>query len=424
MIFAPTFYSSTIPTEQNTSKDFSLSYTDEESDQSITSFSETLPDDILFYPDALTNDIIIVASSGTGDYGDAYGDYRDSWIYDSYCFGDHSSPYYFTLEFILSDSFAVTVDSFDININFEIGTNQSSYLYNYETLAWDLIGVMDTWTAGDFWLNVTVGQQYISTDEEYYQTIEFASDGQTGEEAWYTEADYVCIRNFKYMTPAYSEYNSIQKASYGYDNDDDALTEKYNSYTATRANTTTVYDPSSPISPDNSFVMAWGYSSISCSATVEFNFTVPVTYSFLTLDTRMSGSHSSTSLATVNGTLGGNVWGIYIYNFDTSAWVTLNTKNSGWSWGYQTQIDIDNDAYIKDSDRTVWVRYKITSSSVYTGIWLYHSIIWCNEMSSYGSHYAESFADVSDWEQGDYAMEAGDGFSSDGDLLHLDYCNT
>ena len=99
-LFAPSSYHTGTPTEPNTGKEFSLSAYGDESLESITSFTETLEDDVLFYPDALLNDTIILASDGTGDFGDSYGDYRDSWVLDGDCFGDHSDPYEFTLDFI------------------------------------------------------------------------------------------------------------------------------------------------------------------------------------------------------------------------------------------------------------------------------------------------------------------------------------
>ena len=186
-------YSVPILAPPNMTKDFALSTEYIASNQSITSFSETLPDDVLYYPDALlTNDTPVLASNGTGDFGDSYGDYRDSWVLDGNCFGDHSDPYYMTLEFI-SPYPNYQVEFFYMNILFEIGTNTTSYLYNHVTAVWDDIGVTDTWLA-DFWLNETFGDQYVADNYSIY----FASDGQTSSEAWYVEIDY-----------AYCQFSSI-----------------------------------------------------------------------------------------------------------------------------------------------------------------------------------------------------------------------
>ncbi|HUW44674.1 MAG TPA: hypothetical protein VMW50_02650, partial [Dehalococcoidia bacterium] len=193
-LFAMTSYSLPSPTQQNSSKEFSLSAYGDESPDSITSFGETLPDNTLFYPDALINDTIILASNGTGDFGDSYGDYRDSWVLDGDCFGDHSDPYEFTLDFISPYPQAL-VDAFDLHILFEIGTNQTGYLYNDDTSTWDDIGIVDTWL-GDFWLNVTVGREYILGSGDPIPYILFKSDGQTSSEAWYTETDYAFVTNF------------------------------------------------------------------------------------------------------------------------------------------------------------------------------------------------------------------------------------
>ena len=64
---------------------------------------------------------------------------------------------------------------------------------------------MDTWL-GDFWLNVTVGREYILGSGDPVPVILFKSDGQTSSEAWYTETDYVFVTNFRYMTLASSDH--------------------------------------------------------------------------------------------------------------------------------------------------------------------------------------------------------------------------
>ncbi|HUW44169.1 MAG TPA: hypothetical protein VMW50_00060, partial [Dehalococcoidia bacterium] len=80
-LFAMTSYSLPSPTEPNTGKEFSLSAYGDESPDSITSFSETLPDDVLYYPDSFSNTTKITASSGDDDYADSTS--LDSVYWDS-----------------------------------------------------------------------------------------------------------------------------------------------------------------------------------------------------------------------------------------------------------------------------------------------------------------------------------------------------
>ena len=67
-ILAPMYDGSAILTEQNTTKDFALSTEYETSNQSITSFSETLPDDVLYYPDSFIDNTIHLAEDGSADW--------------------------------------------------------------------------------------------------------------------------------------------------------------------------------------------------------------------------------------------------------------------------------------------------------------------------------------------------------------------
>jgi len=215
-----------------------------------------------------------------------------------------------------------------------------------------------------------------------------------------------------------SDNSLVQNAWDDWDTDSGSLAIKYNDYNATKTNTTTEYDPSASggIQPSDSFVMAWGYRFQTNTVNVQFNFTLPSVYTSLTLNTIMSGSADSNTLATSNnGSLDGG-WYIRIWNWDTSSYVQLDYKNSGLTWGYSTALDIDNADYFDNATRTVMIKYSVYASDLYVGIWIYSSSITLGM-----TDYTESFADVSDWIG--YGLEAGDSYTTDGDLLEVEAAN-
>ena len=210
-----------------------------------------------------------------------------------------------------------------------------------------------------------------------------------------------------------SDNTLVQNEWDDWDSDSGSLTIKYNDYNATKTNTTTEYDPSASggIQPSDSFVMAWGYRFQTNMVEVQFNFTLPSMYTSLTLNTIMSGSADSNTLATSNnGSLAGG-WYIRVWNWDTSSYVQLDYKNSGLTWGYSTALDIDNADYFDSATRTVMIKYSVYASDLYVGIWIYSSSItlgWTDYTESF-----ESFADVSDWTTSDTSI------STDGDVATI-----
>lgn len=191
---------------------------------------------------------------------------------------------------------------------------------------------------------------------------------------------------------------------------DSSLTVQYNSYTTVNTATTTDYDPSSPIAPSDSFVMAWAFvaaASFGLSANVEFNYSVPI--GDKTFDACYSGSLSDSSMASNNGTLGG-VWTIAFWNQETDLWDTQDTISAGWTWGREVSLSISNE-YIS-GNQILTVRFRIYRSDTgYAGLWLYNAFVNMNTLAD-SNHYAESFYDVNNW-----TLEAGPANpTSDGDV--------
>ena len=105
-IFISSYASSTIPTEQNTTKEFAPSAYLDESPYSIDGFSETLPDDELFFPDGVNLDDPVLASNGggnsiTNDWYDTFAVDNSSWS----TFGGYSEYIMFQAEFGVIEGF-------------------------------------------------------------------------------------------------------------------------------------------------------------------------------------------------------------------------------------------------------------------------------------------------------------------------------
>ena len=113
-------------------------------------------------------------------------------------------------------------------------------------------------------------------------------------------------------------YYSVDDYEYAYgESSDSSLTVKYNSYSAINTATTTEYDASVPIVPDDSFVMSYGQvspASFGFSVSVELNYTVPIGTD--TFEASYAGTLSGSDMASNNGTLGG-LWEVYFYNYQT-----------------------------------------------------------------------------------------------------------
>lgn len=117
LIFAPSYISPTILTEQNMSKEFQVSEYGDESAQSITSFSETLADDVLFYPDAFFNTTFATEGSGTPTPTGTYI-LTHSIATGAFYTLDASSPYETTLGLKFGNIETLTESNFDsITVN-------------------------------------------------------------------------------------------------------------------------------------------------------------------------------------------------------------------------------------------------------------------------------------------------------------------
>jgi len=86
-----------IGNESQVIEDFVISADGDESSESITSFSETTDDDVLFYPDAFLNDTAVVASSGTSN-NTGGGTYLSTQVKDG-VYWYAAGPTYMTLNF-------------------------------------------------------------------------------------------------------------------------------------------------------------------------------------------------------------------------------------------------------------------------------------------------------------------------------------
>lgn len=163
----------------------------DESPQSITSFSETLPDDVLFYPDAIINDTVHVADTGTGDYA-------DSQVLDS--------TYWSTT--------LASLEEAEFHLLTTIQIEMFSYaFYGHCTVIEGWLKIQndaDAWvileeiaTGGDAWYNGTVSDpDYFKTDNEIHFAIldDITGDGAT------IECDYLEISYVSYMTLADSDH--------------------------------------------------------------------------------------------------------------------------------------------------------------------------------------------------------------------------
>jgi len=137
-IFVMTSYGSTILAEPNTSKEFSPATDYEASDQSITSFSETLPDDTLYYPDSFAIPGIVTANGGNSS---------DYWRLN-----DTDSQYWESGDIMLYFDITeyISLDGFDYFLYSGIPDGEMS-VYNYTSDAWDEIK-----TLANGWNNDTI----------------------------------------------------------------------------------------------------------------------------------------------------------------------------------------------------------------------------------------------------------------------------
>ena len=167
MIFTWSYGNTAIPAEPNMNKDFSTSAYGDPSPQSITSFSETLPDDVLFYPDGDFADPLELANVGE-DSGFGTGDYTDTQAVDStnyYVYTSTSEDIYEILNFTTPSD--VNLGQIDINVYACVHGDDSSVatrdLLVYDFTAESYVDKGDLtednsvpYDDGHAWLNITI----------------------------------------------------------------------------------------------------------------------------------------------------------------------------------------------------------------------------------------------------------------------------
>ena len=139
--------------DTNFIKENQLSADGDESSESITSFSETLADDVLFYPDPILNDTEHVADNGEDDWA-------DSQVKDGVPTWDvvgPAAPSREKIEFIHPDP-NLSVEGFD----YAIYTNASfiAYFHVWNGTDWvnyDSLGAFGEWNNGTVWGSVLDG---------------------------------------------------------------------------------------------------------------------------------------------------------------------------------------------------------------------------------------------------------------------------
>lgn len=190
LFLMPSYGPYTILAQPNMNKEFSSSEYGDESPYSITSFSETLPDDVLFYPDAINSDII-VASDGVGDWEDSLTINSVTW--SAY----HDREY---ANFSISD-FAIESITYSF---LACGYTGDGYLSLWNSTDWVALETfLDNGTDQiEVWYNAT-----ISTDPNQYvidgAVLQFGIIGDGG--FGYATVDYAQIL-VSYMTLKDSEH--------------------------------------------------------------------------------------------------------------------------------------------------------------------------------------------------------------------------
>jgi hypothetical protein len=158
-ILAMTSTSLPILAGPNMTKDFSPSYDSEytASDQSINSFSETLPDDVLFYPDAFTNLTEIHGTSGDDDYANSF--LLDSVYWETSDVEDAN--------FLVS---SVTIEGFTYHCYGQeyLGDTSGARLQYYDGSDWV---TLETFTTSFAWYNDTVEGLYTTDTVQLRITV-------------------------------------------------------------------------------------------------------------------------------------------------------------------------------------------------------------------------------------------------------------
>ena len=157
-----------ISAEQIINKDFALATEYTTSDQSITSFNETLPDDVLYYPDGDLVSDTVVASSGSSTGEHPAGSYISTHATggDIYSNDDYNAPHITAINL----EFSVPMSASGIAVSF-----YATYLYQTTTADVNEISVWDGSSWDDYgdisndqyipydetWVNFTISSSYI-----------------------------------------------------------------------------------------------------------------------------------------------------------------------------------------------------------------------------------------------------------------------
>ena len=149
-LFAMSSCAVPIPAEPNMAKDFSLATEYEASEQSITSFTETLEeeDDVLFYPDAFTMDEMTATSSNQSQYH-ILDEVDDTWW----------ELFPILLYFDVSD---LMIDSIGYNLLSRVPSGALS-VFNHTSDSWDVVIA----TLANGWNNGTLSDDYLPTGGDY-----------------------------------------------------------------------------------------------------------------------------------------------------------------------------------------------------------------------------------------------------------------
>jgi len=151
MILCPSYDRLATPAEQNMTKDFQVSTDGDESSQSITSFSETLTDDTLFYPDLFDRNVAEVADSGAYGGSGQSGTWSNTQAKDGTVWRGTILPYHMNLTWTDAPS---NIRGFDYSFYFTTVAG-SSDLQVYDNSAEDWVDLDDI-TSSSTWYNGTL----------------------------------------------------------------------------------------------------------------------------------------------------------------------------------------------------------------------------------------------------------------------------
>lgn len=177
-IFIASYGHPAILTQPNMSKEFVPSIEYEASNQSITSFGETLPDDVLFYPDGFTWNTS-VATAGNAIGATITGDYTDTAIDDgTYYKTSRAGTGLLSITLNFSHGLPFSLEwgnlTIDIQHNIAASTNEMAYIWNFALGYWD--SGVDT-SGGNGYFNFTLTQNHVENGLTRVKANETAGGG-------------------------------------------------------------------------------------------------------------------------------------------------------------------------------------------------------------------------------------------------------